>query len=594
MKQRDHLICIASVILAIVFFVIAGTRLDSINTDRKDLKLVLDTPENIPPSLAFASAATGAFRGLLVDALWLHAENLKQDKKFFDAKQVAEWITALQPRFGSVWDFQAWNLAYNISVAIPATQPQERWRWVQNGYKLLRDEGIPLNPKNILLYRTLALIFQHKVGGVTDDAHNYYKVRLAMDMEQLLGATPDNAYFDALVAAPNDIDYYFNNPEYKPYFDNIVQADKLFKNKKDFVPNFMSLRENPAKFAPSVRQAFQEFKNTDLYPSFNTFVNAYMLKDEWKFTPELMIQLNQKFGPKDFNDPNIRYPLDYRNPDVHAIYWAYRGLQIASRPDRYSVDESNTDRIIVHSLQNLYKRGKYYVYRLPDPPVPQGTDPNDVPINKRIALYPRKDVRMFDIYNDFWITVNEKYMDLLESTAESIGIGHRNLLKDAILSFYQSGYKRKAADVYEYMRNRYPRKEFDVPLDEFLKAKLKDELEIIGLSDARALIHEALVETYFRYSMGDNDATVARENFAIQVYKTYQGMHLDEMERVGLPELGLLRYLAIIDFLSDPLYPDSLKESLMNQIEIQKPELYQELIKQQGRIEQSMQQSQQK
>ena len=101
----------------------------------------------------------GAFRGLIVDILWMRADTLKQEGKFFDAKQLAEWITTLQPRFAQVWDFHAWNMAYNISVAIPNTQPEERWRWVKNGYELLRDRAIELNPKSILLYRSLSWIF---------------------------------------------------------------------------------------------------------------------------------------------------------------------------------------------------------------------------------------------------------------------------------------------------------------------------------------------------------------------------------------------------------------------------------------------------
>ena len=128
----------------------------------------------------------GAFRGLVVDILWMRADKLKEEGQFFDARQLAEWITKLQPRFAAVWEFHAWNMAYNISVAIPATQPEQRWRWVKNGYELLRDEGIPLNPKSIPLYRELGRIFQHKLGGVSDDAQEYYKLQFAEEIGPLL------------------------------------------------------------------------------------------------------------------------------------------------------------------------------------------------------------------------------------------------------------------------------------------------------------------------------------------------------------------------------------------------------------------------
>jgi len=67
------------------------------------MQLVINEPlVNAPPSLAFASVALGAFRGLLVDILWMRADKLKEDGQFFDAKQLAEWITVLQPRFAAV------------------------------------------------------------------------------------------------------------------------------------------------------------------------------------------------------------------------------------------------------------------------------------------------------------------------------------------------------------------------------------------------------------------------------------------------------------------------------------------------------------
>ncbi len=159
-------------VLAIGLCIAAGVQLDSINRQRLDMGLIIDNPENIPPTQLFATVAPGAFRGLVVDILWMRADRLKEEGQFFDARQLAEWITILQPRFASVWEFHAWNMAYNISVAIPAAQPDQRWLWVRNGYELLRDEALhKYKLKNLTLYRELARIFQHKMGGVSDDVH---------------------------------------------------------------------------------------------------------------------------------------------------------------------------------------------------------------------------------------------------------------------------------------------------------------------------------------------------------------------------------------------------------------------------------------
>ena len=187
MRTRDLIIVFVCIFLAGGLFIAAGLQLDPINRQRQEMKLVIDKPENLPPTLAFATVATGAFRGLLVDFLWIRADRLKEAGQFFDAKQLAEWITILQPRFASVWQFHAWNMAYNISVAIPETQPEQRWRWVKNGYELIRDEAIDkYKLKDFGLYHELGRIFQHKIGGISDEAHKYYKLQLAQEMAPLL------------------------------------------------------------------------------------------------------------------------------------------------------------------------------------------------------------------------------------------------------------------------------------------------------------------------------------------------------------------------------------------------------------------------
>ncbi|GAH62626.1 unnamed protein product, partial [marine sediment metagenome] len=262
---------------------------------------------------------------MVVDVLWIRADRLKEQGQFFDAKQLAEWITILQPRFASVWEFQAWNMAYNISVAIPATQPQERWRWVKNGYELLRDRGIPLNPKSILLYRELARIFQHKIGGVTDDAHKYYKLQLALAMEPLLGPA-NNQTFGALAEAPADWQKIIKDADVLPLITALKSADRTFEDDDKFVGNYLSLRQNPARFNAAAFNVIDDFRVTgaEALKKFDIFAKAYQLRKTWKLDPALMLQLNKLYGPVDGADPNKHLPLDWRHPDSHAIYWAVK------------------------------------------------------------------------------------------------------------------------------------------------------------------------------------------------------------------------------------------------------------------------------
>jgi hypothetical protein len=154
--------------------------------------------ENAPPLVAFTTIVLGGFRGILADILWLRISHLQDAGRYVEVVQLSDWITKLEPHFSEVWSYHAWNMAYNVSVMMPA--PEDRWRWVRNGLQLLRDEGIRLNPDDSRLPVELAWIYHHKIGGIADQAHSYYRRELARDMSVLFpGGRVDYA---ALAADP--------------------------------------------------------------------------------------------------------------------------------------------------------------------------------------------------------------------------------------------------------------------------------------------------------------------------------------------------------------------------------------------------------
>jgi len=143
-----------------------------------------------PPLVVFTTVALGGFRGIIADLLWIRAIRLQEEGNVFELTQLADWITKLEPRFITVWAFNAWNLAYNISDRFP--DPEDRWRWVNNGIRLLRDEGLKYNPNSADLHRELGWMYQHKIGHYLDPAHPAYKWKLVQDMASLFdGSRPD-------------------------------------------------------------------------------------------------------------------------------------------------------------------------------------------------------------------------------------------------------------------------------------------------------------------------------------------------------------------------------------------------------------------
>jgi len=183
--------------LALALFAGSGLVQNSLNRDRDKLGLTrLPVLENAPPMLAFTTVALGGFRGLISNALWIRASDLQDEDRFFEAMQLADWITKLEPHFAQVWAHQAWNMAYNISVKFkesPTDDPNQpkqypdRWRWVRAGIELLRDEGLKYNPDDVLIHQQLAWLFQHKMGANLDDANMYYKQMWANEMATVFG-----------------------------------------------------------------------------------------------------------------------------------------------------------------------------------------------------------------------------------------------------------------------------------------------------------------------------------------------------------------------------------------------------------------------
>jgi hypothetical protein len=183
-------------VLAAALLAGSGQVQKSLNPDRQKLGLTTMTPlQNAPPLLAFTTVALGGFRGLISNFLWIRANDLQQADKYFEMVQLADWITDLEPHFPQVWAFQAWNMAWNISVKFKDFA--DRWRWVQRGMELLRDDGLRYNPDDPFLYQQLSWIFQSKMGQNLDDANQYYKEHWANDMMPFFG--PSGTNFDELL-----------------------------------------------------------------------------------------------------------------------------------------------------------------------------------------------------------------------------------------------------------------------------------------------------------------------------------------------------------------------------------------------------------
>jgi len=568
MKQDTRIKLLAGAILAVcVTASVALTPALSARAGRAQLGYADRFEESDPPEVALG-VAMGAFRGIFVNMLWFRAQELKEEGKFFEAIEVARAITRLQPRFPRVWIFHAWNLAYNISVA--TNTAEERWNWVNAGIRLLRDEGIPRNPNDTLLHKELAWIFVHKIQGVTDDANLYYKRRLAEEWSYIMGPPPSEpqpededvqriyerlaaekaseanggeasmsdamreAGIDRRVAILRDIasapdtleEVYQSAPTARELVRRLreeagVALDIDFLRLVEIQRELFRMRQGlglGVSLAPSQRNAaferiFYDQQYTQAGRLLLPYVRKRVLTRDYNMEIARMIRYTRQFGP-----------LDWRHPATHSLYWASRGVEEGLRRRNIAdFNMINTDRVIMHSLQELFRWGDVKYSLLSD---------------SYVAFM---NLDFADAYTEAMELVGERAQQRAEATgldAEDpdrhfrlLGEGYANFLRDVVRTYYRMGDIAKARDYYEQLR-KWPYHNIHDPED--LKRMLSEPLEVFVKIDfeeriispevAQSEIVGALRDAIIRGILG-NDRRVyeGQLQYAADVHEYYMG-----------------------------------------------------------------------
>ncbi len=115
----------------------------------------------IDPASESMKLATLGMRGVAANLLWERANKYKREHDFDNLTATLNQISKLQPNFISVWQFQGWNLAYNVSVEFD--DYRSKYLWVKRGIDFLRD-GIRYNTQEPVLPWEVGWTFGHKLG----------------------------------------------------------------------------------------------------------------------------------------------------------------------------------------------------------------------------------------------------------------------------------------------------------------------------------------------------------------------------------------------------------------------------------------------
>ncbi len=356
----------------------------SLNVDRDRLGLThAAVLENAPPMLAFTTVALGGFRGLISNLLWSRANDLQQDDKFFEAAQLASWITQLEPHFSQVWVFQGWNMAYNISVKFKENGPgdyTDRWRWVQRGIELMRDEGLKYNPNDVLIFRELAWQYQHKIGANLDDANMFYKMRWADEMGGLFGEEGTN--YQSLVSPQNETDR-----------TNALVIREKFKLEPEFIQS-VDERYGPLDWRlPEAHAIYWGAKGLD-----------QAQKNPAKVKPDDLIQLRRiiyqsiyqafKHGRILYNPFTQRYSLGPNLELVGRVNEVYETMARDDEKNRDHIERAQRNALrdsiyFLYSNNRMSEARKWFKYlgeKFPDKPIVEN-DPDSLPKNLTLDEY---------------------------------------------------------------------------------------------------------------------------------------------------------------------------------------------------------------
>lgn len=488
---------------------------------RAQLTYTDEATEGDPPEVAIG-IAMGAFRGLFVNYLWIRANKLKEEGKFYEAIELAGIITRLQPRFPRVWGFHAWNMAYNISVA--TNTAAERWQWVKAGIDLLRKEAIPRNPSDVVLHRELAWTYVHKVQGYADDANHYYKREVAKEWTILLGEPPKldgtrdqntqimALWFEPVANAPETLDGVIELEladqvtrkvpvgadgvrlsKVRELADRITNEAKLTLDVN--LLRFVELRRawvnawyiadkgysNELKDADrnaALDKLMADASYADAWPRLLNYVRKRAIAATTGMEPARMLRYIKRFGP-----------IDWRHAASHSLYWAARGVEEGlERQGTTQFDTLNTDRIMMHSIQELFRFG---------------TINYDLLTNEYFAL---NNFDWIDAYGDRLDEVMKR-AGLVGDTEQRVyttyGAGYENFLKDVIRVLYRRGDLANAEKYHSRLRNwtglnindAMNLERMKLPLADFIKEELKDRLSTphVALEEMESAITDAFL-----------------------------------------------------------------------------------------------------
>ncbi|MEM1211879.1 MAG: hypothetical protein AAGI68_06210 [Planctomycetota bacterium] len=323
------------------------------------------------------------------------------------------------------------------------------------------------------------------------------------------------------------------------------QFQQLIQTPPDQItsPTLVGIRESwTAAFADPLR--------TEVLP----FLRARTLVEQDRMDPRFMHQLMQEFGP-----------IDWRSPFGQSLYWYAKGVDKAfDKRDRTRIDQINTDRGIIHSLQGLFRFGTL------------SFDPLSGP-QRRGSVTSQPNIAFIPAYETAMQNARDRAADVDWGVADdtTYEAGHENFLHDAIRAAYFYGNQfdpdlPTAAQLYNRVRELYwnrgegfqvtYQERYELPLDDFVLALLVEDQTMaqVPTTVITSLIHRGFFEGWGRnrrdvftrfYSMAEAFHKKAQED------REGGDNPNAEVSRRQLPPLRRMTTDYYFQFMTNPVLP---------------------------------------
>jgi len=467
----------------------------------------LDISDQTPAIIVAAENWAGPIRPVIINILWYRLQEMQQEGQFYEANTLSTWLTKMLPRYPRVWDFHAWNMAYNISVTTDT--PQERWDWVNKGIRMLRQEAIPLNPNAVFLYEKLSFFFFHKIGKFSDDMHHHYKREFLGEWNEVAGAPPINTstkdvieWFRLIADSPETWEELkAKTPDIQPLLDQLHRLDysptehqrmlRALARARIFRGAVIDPLIATTKKKKSISEGFYDTrlgglianpKNKATLDKLIAFLRKKTIEQDYKMDTQYMLWIMEEY----------HLPLDWRHPMAHGFYFAERGIHIAGglRSGR-NVDLLNTLRRRLHAIQELSWSGQIMY-----DPVIAAYDADYVPLFMRD---PRYTDSYLEIISDGRKKLEQaiaegKYSD---DSRTNFKDGHENFLHAAVRDNWDAGNISLAQKYFDILRNPEGefyttangdyRRMYDLPLEKAAEELIENEMKE-GITNVRSHI----------------------------------------------------------------------------------------------------------